>query len=670
VNAKFKIIILPALFLLLNACQGNEDVNKYKKEVATILSHVDSLKPEDHRKEKKLDQLYRYVSKHKNDSVNRNFYFKVAHQYFEMGKLDKYITAVKKVNELAIKDKDTTHIAKSLYYFGDYYEEKNQLDSAFSYYSKSEKFYRSINDTLNIGKTTLYKAGILYDAGSFIESEVELVAALKLLTKTNNTRLVYECYNLMAMSIEETNNHQKALDYFGLALKKLDQLENEGYPKTRISKSKVSIYNNMGSLYEKTNNHNEAIRLYKIGLKTTDLKQNYPKLYTMLLSNLAYSEMKSGSVKGIKEKFFESLKIRDSLDIKSGIVSGKIAIGEYYLHVNDTAKAFVYLKDGLVLSKKIKSSYDIINALKLLTENDLKNKAYYSNLYIEVSDSIRNAERITRNKFARIAYETDRIEDENQLLTKQITYIVTISGIVIAFLIVFFLIFKLKSKNKELRFNKAQQEANEKIYQLMLKQQLESEKAREEERNRIAMELHDGIVNSIFTTRFNLLQLDANHLEKKQQLVQELEKTENQVRRVSHDLKQKLLFEDKNLPEITTQLIQSQQNQYHTVFDLSIDKYINWSLVSGNSKIHVYRIIQEAIQNVNKYSEAQKCYIMILKTAHKITIRIWDDGIGFNPEKNKQGIGIKNITERVKALNGELRITSKNGKGTNIEVIF
>jgi signal transduction histidine kinase len=84
----------------------------------------------------------------------------------------------------------------------------------------------------------------------------------------------------------------------------------------------------------------------------------------------------------------------------------------------------------------------------------------------------------------------------------------------------------------------------------------------------------------------------------------------------------------------------------------------------------MYRIVQEAIQNINKYSKAEKCFVILLKTSDKITIRIWDNGIGFNAEKVKYGIGLKNIKERTKALNGELKITSKIEKGTTIEIIF
>ena len=61
---------------------------------------------------------------------------------------------------------------------------------------------------------------------------------------------------------------------------------------------------------------------------------------------------------------------------------------------------------------------------------------------------------------------------------------------------------------------------------------------------------------------------------------------------------------------------------------------------------------------------------MLLKTGDKMTIRIWDNGIGFNSEKVKYGIGLKNIKDRTKTLNGELKITSNKPNGTTIEIIF
>lgn len=668
-KAKFKIVLL-LIFLQITACQNKSKTPEFKQNVTRALKVLDTSSAENDEKEKIIDTLYNHLLKHQNDSVNRNLYFKIASKYYGIDKYDKFLTVVKKVHDLSLQDKDDDQLAKSLYYYGDYYDAKSQLDSAFNYYSQSQKVYGEVKDTLNIGRTKLYKAGILFDAGIFSESEIQAVDALRLLVKTKNTRLIYECYILIALSLKELNNATESLKYFDLALNQLTKLERENYPKDKIEKSRISCFNNIGRVYEKQKKYQEAIRLYNKGLKTKDIKNNYPKSYAMLLDNLAYSKMKSGDFKEVDKLLFESLKIRDSLDIAIGIVSSKINLGRYYLYKKDKTQALAYIKEGFLLSKKVKSSTYVIESLKLLIENDSEKKNYYNKEYFKTNDSLQEVEQITRNKFARIAYETDLVEEKNQVLLKRDAYIIVLTSLIVALFVVFFIIFRLKSKNKELVFIHEQQEANEKIYQLMLKQQSETEQARTDERNRIAMELHDGIVNSVFTTRFNLIQLDPNQMEKKEQLIRELEKTENEIRRVSHDLTQNELFEDKGFPEIITNLVESQQNKHHTKFDVSVDKYIDWCTVSSTNRIQIYRIIQEALQNINKYSKAERCYIMLLKTADKITIRIWDNGIGFNVEKAKKGLGLKNIKERTDSLNGEMKITSEIGKGTTIEVVF
>jgi signal transduction histidine kinase len=668
-KAKLKIVFFSILLLLIS-CQKKKLVLENKDDVLALFKKTDAKDLDSNIQKKYLDTVCQKMQNQVNDSVTRDLYFKIAVKYFDLNSLDKYFKVTKIVYEQSIQKNDSSHIAKSLCYLGDYYESKTQLDSAFFYYLQSEKMYKKLNDTLNLGKLALYNSGILYDTGNFSEGEIEGIKALRLLSKTQNTRLIYETNVAIALCLKELNNCKEALEYFDMALLQLEQLDKENYSKDIIEKSRASCYNNMGTVYEKSQHYREAIYLYKMGLQTKGLKLNHPKSYAMLLNNLAYSEMKLGNHKKVKNILFESLKIRDSLQALSGLVASKIRIGEFYLLEKDTVKSLLYLKEGLLLAKKIKSNDDIIQSLKLLTQNDTKNKNYYSKLYFKVNDSIQIVERKARNKFARIAYETEQVEEKNEVLSKRNTILLLCLEILLLILSGFFVIYRLKIKNSKLVIVQSQQEANEKIYQLMLAKQSENEVVRKEERKRIAMELHDGIVNSIFTTRFNLMQLNSDEIERKQQLVQELEKTENEIRKVSHDLTQNLIFEEEGLPEILRTLIASQQNQFNTKFDLSIDKYINWSKVNTFDKIQIYRIIQEAIQNSNKHSEAEKCYIMLLKTDDKITIRIWDDGTGFDPKKIIKGIGLKNIKERANALKGESKIISSLGNGTTIEVVF
>ena len=101
-----------------------------------------------------------------------------------------------------------------------------------------------------------------------------------------------------------------------------------------------------------------------------------------------------------------------------------------------------------------------------------------------------------------------------------------------------------------------------------------------------------------------------------------------------------------------------------------MDKYIDWESIPRLSKINIYRIIQECLQNVNKHSQAKNCIVLIFKNGKNITLRIHDDGVGLNPKISKDGSGRKNIENRVKLLNASSLITSKDNKGTIIEIVF
>ncbi|WP_170826798.1 sensor histidine kinase [Flavobacterium caeni] len=426
----------------------------------------------------------------------------------------------------------------------------------------------------------------------------------------------------------------------------------------------------MGTIYERLGSYDRAVDYYNSGLKIKQPYQKSAELYATLLNNMAYAQMKNGAPKGVREKMLRAYFIRDSIQSMPGIVSSKIKIGELDLLEHDTTSALRNFKEGFDLARKIHASAEMLQTLKLLTEHDKKNKDHFSKLYFKVNDSVQAVERATQNKFARIAYETDQIQEQNELLSRRNKIIITVAALLLLVAISGIAILRLRSKNKELLYAQQQQQANEKIYQLILKQQSETEAARNEERNRIAMELHDGIVNSIFTTRFNLMQLDTASTDRKDQLVQELEKTEQDVRKVSHDLQNSLFVENKGMVAMLSQLVAAQQNDSQTEFDVSVDKYIDWGTVSDAHKIHVYRIVQEAIQNVHKYAQAKRCLVMLLKTDQKITLRIWDNGVGFNPEKAKQGIGLRNIRTRAEALGGVLKISSEPNNGTTVAVIF
>jgi signal transduction histidine kinase len=88
-------------------------------------------------------------------------------------------------------------------------------------------------------------------------------------------------------------------------------------------------------------------------------------------------------------------------------------------------------------------------------------------------------------------------------------------------------------------------------------------------------------------------------------------------------------------------------------------------------KINLYRIIQEAILNIHKYSDASKVDVKIeLLEKHIQKLSIIDDSVGFDVSTLKKGMGLTNIAERTKSLNGRFEIKSKIGEGTELIVLF
>jgi two-component system sensor histidine kinase DegS len=90
---------------------------------------------------------------------------------------------------------------------------------------------------------------------------------------------------------------------------------------------------------------------------------------------------------------------------------------------------------------------------------------------------------------------------------------------------------------------------------------------------------------------------------------------------------------------------------------------------------HVFRIAQEALNNVHKHAGASKVVVRIDRTAHETRLEIADNGIGFDPSAPRQapkgrGLGVLGMRERAALIGGELHVVSRPGKGTSIRLVL
>ena len=630
----------------------------------------------DSLRKKYLDSAYTYFSDNKNDSITRYFFRRSAVAYYDLSLYKKSLQSGKKALEMSVEAKDTVSMAKSWYYTGLAYYEKNYADSAFAAYTHAEKLYLTLDDPDTKGMIILCKAYIYYNNDEYVFCESEAFKALKLLKQANNTVVdIYKCYNLIASALDGQDNNEEAIKYFQKALDQLEEFPRDSYTKESIDIYKASCYNNIGSVYVKIKQYNKAISYYNEALAYENIKVVNPLLYAKLLHSLAYAKLKKGDRQDVLALFNRSLHIKDSLNNKPGTIASYISIGEYYMAEKDTITAISYLKKAYTNSSKINNSLNVLSSLKLLSDIDKVNSNFYSDKYIHVSDSVQRIAKANRTKFARIEYETDMLQLEKEELNRKNSFIIGVSVIVLLFVAAIFIIYYLNSRNKELLLVQEQQKANEEIYQLMFEQQGKIDDARFEEKNRIAMELHDGILNNIYAVRLNLefsnRKTDDHAIEKRKGFIKELQHVEAEIRAVSHDLNRNMaLDQNNNFETILSFMITSQKNIFSTEFEAYIDHDIDWANMPNTDKVNVYRIIQEALQNINKYSKALHAHVAIKLENKNITITITDDGIGFNTHLATEGIGLKNLKKRSEMLNGTLNIDSAPGEGTSIKVEF
>lgn len=665
------LFLLSMLLTLFFSCSREKLKGSMQDKIVFSKDVFDKIPNE--KKEFFLDSLEDRLKFEKNDTITRNLYLQISEEYFYLNNLKKSLETSKQCLELSKNGSDSLRMAKSLYYIGDCYEDSKK-DSAYYYYLLAEKIYLKIGDYDDVGRMHFNKAYVLFYDSNYVECEVEVSKALKFLEGSNKIKLIYSCNTLMGNCLEKLFNYDDALKYHKLALKNLDQMKNRRLDVDEINNYSVSSVINICNLYDLKGDFSLSIKELNAVL-TEELKHKWPQLYGNVLSNLAYSKMKNGDYKDVEAMFLESLRIANQVGSQSDALYKKIHLGEFYITQRDSTGSIKVLKEAYNISLKIKHGNETLSILKLLSKSDPKNSLSYANQYIKFSDSLHNIQNKTLNKYARVEYETLRVEDENKSLTKNFYYTILGSLVFISLLALVLILRHLKYRTNEIKFLKKQQKANEEIYQLLIDQNKKVNAARDKIKSKIARELHDGIMNKIYSVRMNLgfynSKSDQIIVEKRRAYIFELQNIENEIRDISHDLSEVSFAETGDFELLLESLLEDQRIISDVKFIYLKNKNLYWDNLNNIFKINLYRILQEIISNIHKYSQAETCKITFELSENDIVkLIVVDDGIGFNTDHNRKGIGLKNIEERVNSFGGQLFVESIIGQGVKIEIQF
>lgn len=181
--------------------------------------------------------------------------------------------------------------------------------------------------------------------------------------------------------------------------------------------------------------------------------------------------------------------------------------------------------------------------------------------------------------------------------------------------------------------------------------------AQEKERNRIAADLHDGLIGKLTVVRLKS-QIGAEPAELESLMGESIA----EARRISHDLTPPMLAFS-SISEIVGNVVLPWQQKLQVTYDTDVR---TTSETTPEVKIQLVRIVQEIITNIIKHAEASAIYVRSRHTDKGFILQVTDNGKGFTTTLLKQGLGLNSLELRVQYLEGRYKIKSVPGKGTTV----
>lgn len=475
----------------------------------------------------------------------------------------------------------------------------------------------------------------------------------------------------------DIRNYEEALKWYNRSV--------EVCKKNNLVLPLIRTYVNIGNVYYSTNQREKAVEYFKMAEEHSRQSNDLESLSTILNNLGAYYKQINDRKKALAY-LKEAYELRARLNDRRGMISTLINLGTVYLDNKDYAQAVLYLSTAKTLSEEVSAITELPSLylnLSLAYEytGDFKKALEAQKLYALYRDSILNENLISTVTEMNTKYETERKEKENiQLLSenkikdlrikqeqKQRRSLLLFSGVGFIFLLVLAALIVNRNnikKKAEMEIKLSEQQA------IRFKSVLEAE---ENERRRIARELHDGLGQILSTTKLNLSSIeediaadDAEIFARSMNLVDE---AVSEVRSISHNLMPSTLIRNgliQALQELVRNINSAGKVTVHFTHQVSDER------LSETTETALYRIIQEVLNNMLKHAHATTINIEVKQENNTYYWRIKDDGKGFNISKieESKGIGWKNIFSRAALFNAQVSVQSEVDKGTEVMVEF
>lgn len=499
----------------------------------------------------------------------------------------------------------------------------SDIPEAIQYYTiQTEKYLATNNDYKAIGALRLISIGH-YEIGNIYDSESTTVRAIRLIENSPQTDTLIESrkglYNQLGKIYRSTDQPQKAIWAYNLALK---------FSKT--TSDSITVLNNKATIYKDLKQYTKALNELELALNKKN-SSNYLAQFAMILDNMGYVQSKLNNPNGINN-LEKSLTIRDSLNDLMGIYSSNKNLALYYLERDQNTLAKSFADKAYKTANNINSLTYLEDALSLfaMMADDPKIAQFKY-----ISDSISKQKQMAQNKNAFLKYNVEKerkntvaalLEREQQKNQKLIFIIL---GTIILFTSVYaFLILRIRHKR-------------EKIIEIFNTE------------SRISKKVHDEVANDVY----HLMAKIQGNGNDKEIYLDDLEKIYNKTRDISKE--NSAIEIESDFSSQLNDLLLTYQSEKTSIATRNISK-MEWESIPEITKTTLYRVLQELMTNMKKYSEASAVVLTFQQHKKKINIEYSDNGKGCTI-KNKNGL--QNAENRIHSLNGTITFDSEEGKG-------
>lgn len=571
---------------------------------------------------------------------------------------------------------DSINIARLYGGIGASHYYMNQFDSAeyYMYLGYGLKSRHDPEDTASLA-TSLVNMSLMAERRNDFEKVLSYLHTAKdLFESIDNQRSLAVVYINMSGAYNKLDDQVNRAKYLELAYN-----TSKALPDYRaIGNSAI----NYGHYYWDREEYFQSLNYYR---EAVDATRRIGQRYDLAnaLQNLGENYLQLGSLDEARRSIQESLALADTLGATEFSINNLLTLAKIESQGNRQAQALRYIDQAVIKADSMDYWQVKENTYKQAIELYQKMGQYQKSAelfdpYQEAKDSLaagRQSEIVKDLQFKYQTVEKDALlaqsELEIQVKTNQRNMYL---ALLIGFLALSWFTFSFLINRRRLNENRIALQ-NERIQGLEKQQKLLAldymVQGQEQERKRIAQDLHDGLGSLLSSAKLQMHAIQKE-IEKLHEL-QLFDKAEElidhayrEVRRIAHDMMPSTL-NDLGLISALEDLF-NQQTHPDLIIDFSYPK--EELRLTEIQLIYIYRIIQEIHTNMIKYAKADHVKVELKEDNNLLQIKYEDNGIGFQTDlaSRNQGIGIKSIESRIQYLNGTCQLDSQPGKGSRYNI--